>query len=177
MHGRAPRRRHGADQHLTADAGVEDLLRELAPRVLGVLVRRDEDFAVCEDAVQDALVAAALEPSDQAVPSGRDDSLALLLMCCHPALPVSSQLALTLRAVGGLTTAEIARAFLVPEATMAKRISRASSSSAARASGSTLPPAAEWAGDLDAARLAYQRAARMTTNLPRAALPDPAPPG
>jgi sigma-70-like protein len=117
---------------------------------------------------------AALEPSDQAVPSGQDHSLALLLMCCHPALPVSSQLALTLRAVGGLTTAEIARAFLVPEATMAKRISRASSSSAARASGSTLPPAAEWAGDLDAARLAYQRAARMTTNLPRAALPDPA---
>ena len=167
MHGRAPRRRPGADQHLTADAGVEDLLRELAPRVLGVLVRRYEDFAVCEGAVQDALVAAAqhwtkegvpsnprswlvtaasravvdewrsvrarrrreaavaaLEPSDQAVPSGQDDSLALL-MCCHPALPVPSQLALTLRAVGGLTTAEIARAFLVPEATMAKRISRA----------------------------------------------------
>jgi predicted RNA polymerase sigma factor len=137
---------------VTADAGVEDLLRELAPRVLGVLVRRYEDFAVCEDAVQDALVAAAqhwteegvpsnprswlvtaasravvdewrsvrarrrreaavaaLEPPDQAVPSGQDDSLALLLMCCHPVLPVPSQLALTLRAVGGLTTAEIAR--------------------------------------------------------------------
>ncbi len=59
MHGRTPRRRHGADQHLTADAGVEDLLRELAPRVLGVLVRRYEDFAGCEDAVQEALVAAA----------------------------------------------------------------------------------------------------------------------
>ena len=59
MHGRASRRRHGADQHLTADAGVEDLLRELAPQVLGVLVRRYEDFAVCEDEVQDALVAAA----------------------------------------------------------------------------------------------------------------------
>ena len=115
-----------------------------------MLVRRYEDFAVCEDAVQDALVAAvqhwpkegvpgnprswlvtaasravvdewrsvrarrrreetvaALEPSDQAVLSGQDDSLALLLMCRHPALPVSSQFALTLCAVGGLTTAEI----------------------------------------------------------------------
>jgi hypothetical protein len=134
---------------VTADAGVEDLLRELAPRVLDVLVRRYEDSAVCEDAVQDALVAAAqhwpedgvprnprswlvtaasravvdewrggrarrrreeavaaLEPPDKAVPSGQDDSLALLLTCCHPVLPVPSQLALTLRAVGlgqGLT--------------------------------------------------------------------------
>ena len=145
MHGRTPRRRHGADQHLTADAGVEDLLRELAPQVLGVLVRRYEDFAGCEDAVQEALVAAAqhwpkegvpsnprswlvtaasravvdewrsararrrreeavaaLEAPDQAAPSGQDDSLALLLMCCHPVLPVPSQLALTLRAVGGV---------------------------------------------------------------------------
>jgi predicted RNA polymerase sigma factor len=143
---------------VTADARVEDLLRELAPRVLGVLVRRYEDFAGGEDAVQDVLVAAAqhsategvpsyarswlvtaagravvdewrsvrarrrqeatvaaLEPPDQAAPSGQDDSLALLLMCCHPVLPVPAQLALTLRAVGGLTTAEIARAFLVPQ--------------------------------------------------------------
>jgi len=68
VHGRAPRRRHGADQHLTADAGVEDLLRELAPRVLGVLVRRYEDFAVCEDAVQDALVAAAQHWTKEGVP-------------------------------------------------------------------------------------------------------------
>ena len=139
-----PPRNHGADQHLTADAGVEDLLRELVPRVLGVLVRRYEDFAVCEDAVQGALVAAAqhwpkegvpsnsrlwlvtaasravvdewrsvrarrreeavaaLEAPDQAAPSGQDDSLALPLMCCHPVLPVPSQLALTLRAVGGV---------------------------------------------------------------------------
>jgi predicted RNA polymerase sigma factor len=59
VHGRAPRRGHGAAQHLTADAGVEDLLGELARRVLGVLVWCDEDFAVCEDAVQEALVAAA----------------------------------------------------------------------------------------------------------------------
>ena len=176
---------------MTADAGVEDLLRELAPQVLGVLVRRYEDFAVCEDAVQDALVAAAqhwttegvpsnprswlvtaasravvdewrsvrarrrreatvaaLEPSDQAPPSGQDDSLALLLMCCHPVLPVPSQLALTLRAVGGLTTAEIARAFLVPEATMAKRIGRAKQQLRSAGVRFDLPPAAEWAGRL-----------------------------
>jgi predicted RNA polymerase sigma factor len=163
-----------------ANARVEDLLRELAPQVLGGLVRRYQEFAVCEDAVQDALVAAAkhwtkdgvpsnprswlvtaasravvdewrsvrarrrreetvaaLEPPDQAPPSGQDDSLALLLMCCHPALSVPSQLALTLRAVGGLTTAEIARALLVPEAAMAKRISAPSSSSAAPAPGSS----------------------------------------
>jgi predicted RNA polymerase sigma factor len=69
VHGCAPRRRPGADQHLTADAGVEDLLGELAPRVLGVLVRRDEDFAGCEDAVQDALVAAAQHWPKEASPS------------------------------------------------------------------------------------------------------------
>jgi predicted RNA polymerase sigma factor len=55
----------------------------------------------------------------------RDDTLTLLFLCCHPSLTIPSQLALTLRAVGGLTTAEIANAFLVPEATMAQRISRA----------------------------------------------------
>ena len=64
-----PPRNHGADQHLTADAGVEDLLRELVPRVLGVLVRRYEDFAVCEDAVQEALVAAAQHWTKEGVPS------------------------------------------------------------------------------------------------------------
>ena len=57
-----------------------------------------------------------------------DDTLILLFMCCHPALTLSSAIALTLRAVGGLTTAEIANAFLVPEATMAQRISRAKQS-------------------------------------------------
>ena len=57
--------------------------------------------------------------------SGQDDTLTLLLLCCHPSLTPPSQVALTLRAVGGLTTAEIARAFLVPEATVAQRISRA----------------------------------------------------
>jgi predicted RNA polymerase sigma factor len=68
VHGRTPRRGHGAAQHLTADAGVEDRLGELAPRVLGVLVRRDEDFAGCEDAVQEALVAAAQHWPKEGVP-------------------------------------------------------------------------------------------------------------
>jgi predicted RNA polymerase sigma factor len=112
-----------------------------------VLVRRYEDFAGCEDAVQRRWspprstgprraspatrewrsvrarrrreeTVAALKAPDQAAPFGQDDSLALVLLCCHPVLPVPSQLALTLHAVGGRTTAEIARAFLVPEATM-----------------------------------------------------------
>lgn len=146
----------------------EALLRELAPQVLGVLIRRYGQFDACEDAVQEALLAASLQwprngvPDDPrswlttvasrrlvdewrsesarrrreevaaalaatvpAEPAGHDDTLTLLFLCCHPVLPVPSQLALTLRAVGGLTTAEIARAFFVPEATMAQRISRA----------------------------------------------------
>jgi RNA polymerase sigma factor (sigma-70 family) len=153
------------------DAATEDLLRELAPQVLGVLVRRYGQFEECEDAVQEAVLAAAVswpadgvpasprgwlvtaaarrfidqvrseharrareltaaqseaqaqEPED--APPGSDDTLILLFLCCHPALTPASQTALTLRAVGGLTTAEIARAFLVPEGTMAARISRA----------------------------------------------------
>ena len=158
------------------DGRVEGPLRELAPRVLGALVRRHGDFAACEDAVQEALLAAAVQWPDQGVPDNpygwlvtvasrrltdrmrseaarrrreetaaaeapvaepleqgteveqpedHDDTLTLLFMCCHPALSEASQVALTLRAVGGLRTAEIARAFLVPEATMAQRISRA----------------------------------------------------
>jgi len=149
-------------------AQVEDLLRELAPRVLVALVRRYGDFDTCEDAVQEALLAAALQWPSEGVPgnprgwlitvasrrraeiwrneSARrrreeaaaslappspepapvvDDTLTLLLLCCHPSLTPVSQVALTLRAVGGLSTAEIARAFLVPEATVAQRISRA----------------------------------------------------
>nr|WP_308209417.1 sigma-70 family RNA polymerase sigma factor [Micromonospora sp. RHAY321] len=155
---------------------MEDLLRELAPQVLGVLARRFGDFATAEDAVQEALLAAATQwpveglpanprgwliqvgyrrmielirgeqarrrredlvareapddrqhapPADEELTSERDDTLVLLLLCCHPALTTASAVALTLRAVGGLSTAEIARAFLVPEATMAQRISRA----------------------------------------------------
>jgi RNA polymerase sigma factor (sigma-70 family) len=154
-----------------ADRRVEDLLRELAPQVLGVLVRRHGRFDACEDAVQEALLAAARRWPSEGVPesprswlvtaasrrlvdelrsegarrrreetaaaldvrgaaesSERDDTLALLFLCCHPSLSAPSQLALTLRAVGGLTTAEIANAFLVPEATMAQRISRAKQS-------------------------------------------------
>jgi RNA polymerase sigma factor (sigma-70 family) len=147
------------------------LLRDLAPQVLGVLVRRYGQFDACEDATQEALLQAATQwPVDGRPASPRgwlitvasrrlidevrseqarrrreldvaagtvqpavadaevpdtDDSLILLFMCCHPALPGPSQIALTLRAVGGLTTAQIAAAFLVPEATMAQRISRA----------------------------------------------------
>ncbi len=147
--------------------GVEDLLRELAPQVLGALTRRYGDFEAAEDAVQEALLAAAVRWHRDGIPdeprgwllqtatrrlidlwrsdrsrrdreslsarqepggreiSDRDDTLTVLFMCCHPALTPASAIALTLRAVGGLTTAEIASAFLVDEATMAQRISRA----------------------------------------------------
>jgi predicted RNA polymerase sigma factor len=152
----------------TPAGATEDLLRGLAPRVLGALVRRHGQFDACEDAVQEALLAAALQWPEGGVPDepfgwlltvasrrlvdvfraesarrvredavfvegGRvaaeapdeDDSLLVLLLCCDPSLSAPSQLALTLRAVGGLTTAQVAAAFLVPEATMAQRISRA----------------------------------------------------
>ena len=151
-------------------------MRELAPQVLGAVIRRFRDFAAAEDAVQEALVAAAVQWPRQGFPGNprswliqvasrrmtdhlrselarrrretaaamqaghlapaagsehgtdQDDTLILLFMCCHEALTPSSAIALTLRAVGGLTTAEIASAFLVPEATMAQRISRAKQS-------------------------------------------------
>ncbi|HVX46356.1 MAG TPA: sigma-70 family RNA polymerase sigma factor [Mycobacteriales bacterium] len=147
-------------------APIEDLLRELAPQVLGVLARRFGDFAAAEDAVQEALIAAtthwpqdgtpdnprgwliqtavrkltdqvrseqarrrreetvALEPPRPEVPAN-DDTLILLFLCAHPALTPGSAIPLTLRAVAGLTTAQIAAAFFVPESTMAQRISRA----------------------------------------------------
>jgi RNA polymerase sigma factor (sigma-70 family) len=152
------------------DGSVEDLLRELAPQVLGVLVRRYRDFDAAEDAVQESLLAAAVHWPRDGVPekprgwliqtaerkmidqrrsdrsrrdresmavlqeaparqvSEQDDTLIVLFMCCHPALTAASAIALTLRAFGGLTTAEIANAFLVGEATMAQRISRAKQS-------------------------------------------------
>jgi RNA polymerase sigma factor (sigma-70 family) len=143
----------------------EDALHHLAPHVLGILVRRGNDFATAEDAVQDALLeahrtwvgdgpddplgwlvavatrrlidayrsdAARRRREDTQVgerPPGpteqADDTLLLLFLCCHPVLSPASAIALTLRAVGGLTTKQIADAFLVPEATMAQRISRA----------------------------------------------------
>jgi RNA polymerase sigma factor (sigma-70 family) len=158
------------------DACTEHLLRDLAPQVLGAVIRRFGDFAASEDAVQEALIAAATQWPRDGVPDNprgwliqvasrrmtdhvrseaarqrreaivvslvppemqiappvdsgetleQDDTLVLLFMCCHPALSSWSAIALTLRAIGGLTTAEIAKAFLVPEATMAQRISRA----------------------------------------------------
>jgi RNA polymerase sigma factor (sigma-70 family) len=159
------------------DAPSEHLLRELAPQVLGAVIRRFRDFAGAEDAVQEALVAASVQWPREGRPENprawliqvasrrmtdhlrseaarrrretaaaqlepvapgvdleignepdHDDTLILLFMCCHAALTPSSAIALTLRAVGGLTTAEIASAFLVPEATMAQRISRAKNS-------------------------------------------------
>jgi predicted RNA polymerase sigma factor len=76
--------------------------------------------------------------------SGADDTLTVLFMCCHPALTPASAIALTLRAVGGLTTAEIASAFLVDEATMAQRISRAKRSIEASGEPFRLPSAEEW---------------------------------
>jgi predicted RNA polymerase sigma factor len=170
---------------------AEDLLRELAPQVLGALVRRHGQFDACEDAVQEALLAAALRWAQDGVPddprswlltvasrrlvddwrsesarrrreattmaldlpvrgqlAGHDDTLTLLFMCCHPSLSVPSQLALTLRAVGGLTTAEIANAFLVPEATMAQRISRAKQSIKSWGIRFDLPPQPERANRL-----------------------------
>jgi RNA polymerase sigma factor (sigma-70 family) len=159
------------------DAPTEHLLRDLAPQVLGAMLRRFRDFAASEDGVQEALIAAASQWPRDGVPANprgwliqvasrrladhvrsetsrrcreatvvslappelqiapgpdsaaeRDDTLVLLFLCCHPALSTSSAIALTLRAVGGLKTAEIAAAFLVPEATMAQRISRAKQS-------------------------------------------------
>ncbi|MDB4973443.1 MAG: polymerase sigma-70 factor, subfamily protein [Myxococcaceae bacterium] len=148
---------------------MNDLLRQLAPQVLGALVRRHRDFGACEDALQEALIAAAAQWPSSGLPDNprawltrvarrrltdvvrsessrrdrealvvslvpaelqqamvaEDDTLDLFFMCCHPALSSASATALTLRAVGGLTTQEIARAFLVPEATMAQRLSRA----------------------------------------------------
>ena len=159
---------------------IETLLRELAPRVLGTLVRRHGDFDTCEDAVQEALVAAAQQWPADGVPdnprgwlvtvasrrrielvrnesarrrredavaaepaadpaSGVDDTLTLFLLCCHPSLTPVSQLALTLRAVGGLTTGEIARALLVPESTVGQRISRAKSRIKAGGATFTMP--------------------------------------
>ncbi|WP_026931291.1 RNA polymerase sigma factor [Glycomyces tenuis] len=151
----------------TPDGDLEAVWRRESPHVLGALVRRYGHFDRCEDAVQEALIAAALhwpreglprnprawlvraasrrlidaqrsdqartaretaaerDPTPRRSGAERDDSLHVLLLCCHPSLSEASQVALTLRAVGGLTTEQIASAFLVPVATMAQRISRA----------------------------------------------------
>jgi len=179
------------------DAAAESLLRELAPRVLGAVIRRFGDFASAEDAVQEALIAAATQWPDEGLPDNpggwltqvavrrmtdqwrrdqarrkretiaaqgsqeppaaavgeaepEDDTLLLLFMCCHPALTPPSAISLTLRAVGGLTTAEIANAFLVPEATMAQRISRAKQTVKASAVPFQMPTPEERAQRLSA---------------------------
>lgn len=164
-----------------------------------MLTRRYGDFATAEDAVQEALLAAAAQwpgegvpanprgwlvqvavrrmteqvrgeqarrrredvvasrtgrrsspPADEEYETGRDDTLTVLFLCCHPALTPTSAIALTLRSVGGLTTAEIARAFLVPEATMAQRISRAKQRIKASDAPFRMPSAKEWPGRLHA---------------------------
>jgi RNA polymerase sigma factor (sigma-70 family) len=185
----------------TVDDRTQHLLRELAPQVLGVMVRRYRDFPACEDAVQEALLAAATQWPSEGVPDSprgwlihvaarritdavraeasrrhreklvvslvpadeqialaadeegalaREDTLDLLFMCCHPALSPSSAIALTLRAVGGLTTAEIAHAFIVPEATMAQRISRAKQTIKASGTAFELPKPEEFRARLEA---------------------------
>lgn len=170
---------------------IEDLLRAEAPQVLGALVRRFGRFDIAEDAVQEALLAAArswpaegvpdgprswlirvayrrmvdllrsdsarrrreleagaaelamAEPARAAQGGGTDDSLTVLMLCCHPALGHTSQVALTLRAVGGLTTAEIAHAYGASEATMGTRISRAKQQLAKAGARFTLPTGAD----------------------------------
>ena len=180
---------------MTTDFAIEDLLRQLAPQVLAALTRRHGQFDLCEDAVQEALLAAAQQWPEAGVPDNprgwlitvasrrlldqmrgdaarqrretaaialmppeawqvpapgaaevaehEDDALTLLFMCCHPSLSAASQLALTLRAVGGLTTAQIASAFLVPEATMAQRISRAKATIRTAGARFEMPPETE----------------------------------
>jgi RNA polymerase sigma factor (sigma-70 family) len=180
------------------DASSEQLLRELAPQVLGTVARRFHDFSAAEDAVQEAMIAAFMHwpkeglpenprgwliqvairrmtdhvrseisrreretkvaaeaetltaPSEIEADMDPDDTLILLFMCCHSALTPSSAIALTLRAVGGLTTAEIANAFMVPEATMAQRISRAKQTIKASAVPFCLPSPQERAERLPA---------------------------
>lgn len=178
---------------MSDELDVESLLRRCAPKALDALVRRHGQFDLCEDALQEALLAAAQswprrgrpdepvawligvsnhkltdywrseharrrredivaaqeDPALRHAPGADaelladtpnpalDDTLEVLLLCAHPALSELSKIALTLRAVGGLTTAEIAQAAMVTEATMAQRISRAKAT--IRAAGASFP--------------------------------------
>ncbi len=169
---------------MSGEPSVEGLLRELAPQTLGIVARKYGQFQAAEDAVQEALIAAAAQWRDDGIPqhprawlvsvasrrlidgwrnenarrlreekvaglevavggTDEDDSLTLLFLCCHPSISVASQLALTLRAVGGLTTAEIANAFLVPERTMVQRITRAKQQIRTSGIRFEMPPDAE----------------------------------
>ena len=178
---------------------VEGLLRELAPQTLAALTRRYGHFDLAEDAVQEALLAAATSWSAGSLPDNpagwlttvatrrltdllrseqarrrreqteavrtlplvprtpeavrsageQDDSLVLLFLCCHPAITPPAQVALTLRAVGGLSTAEIARCLLLPEATITRRITRAKQSILAAGGRFALPDPADRAARLD----------------------------
>jgi RNA polymerase sigma factor (sigma-70 family) len=96
--------------------------RRLIDRQRSDRARADREQAAATQVPADELYSAAADGEDS---HARDDTVLLLLLCCHPALTRASQVALSLRAVGGLTTAQIARAFLVPESTMVQRISRA----------------------------------------------------
>jgi RNA polymerase sigma factor (sigma-70 family) len=193
MCGRSPNRGPSWTAELDTPE-LEDLLRRLAPQVLGAVVRRYGHFDAAEDATQEALIAAATQwrreglpdnprgwlitvasrrltdllraeqarrrredtaarwelPLAPSAPADADDTLILLFMCCHPALSPASQIALTLRAVGGLATAEIARAFLVPESAMTRRISRAKQQIKASAVPFRMPAAQDRAGRLAA---------------------------
>ena len=180
------------------ESAVEGLLRELAPQTLAALTRRYGHFELAEDAVQEALLAAASSWSTGSMPDNpagwlttvatrrltdllrseqarhrrertdavralplagtpaalgpvgeQDDSLVLLFLCCHPAVSPPAQVALTLRAVGGLTTAEIARSLLLPEATITRRITRAKQSILAAGGRFALPEPADRAARLD----------------------------
>ncbi len=117
--------------------------------LIHVASRRMTDRLRSEEARRrrEGLVAAEERPAPEPGP-GHDDTLVLMFMCCHPALTPASAIALTLRAVAGLTTAEIANAFLVPEATMAQRISRAKQSIKTSAVPFRMPTGSEWAGRL-----------------------------
>jgi RNA polymerase sigma factor (sigma-70 family) len=191
-------------------AGIGDLLRPLAPQVLGAVVRRYGHFDLAEDATQEALLAAAVQwPRDGlprsprawliavasrrltdllrseqarrrredavaeravtehgAAPAGEgraaeaDDTLVLLFMCCHPSLSTASQVALTLRAVGGLSAAEIARALLGSEQTVTRRITRAKQS----IKDSGIPFALPRPGDLAGRRQAVLRVLYLIFN-------------
>ena len=122
-------------------------LRRITDHLRSELARRRREDAVASEVFAEW---AFVPPPDTDVPTDRDDSLALIFMCCHPALTTSSAIALTLRAVGGLTTAEIASAFLVPEATMAQRISRAKQSIKASGVAFSMPGVSERAERLAA---------------------------